>query len=102
MKQDSKGTYNDYEYKIELGSKLSADQIKDIASAIKKSPLFHRSYKFDGNTWYELRSPENQDIHKDPDANLLIGANYIYIMRETKAVWDDLSDLKRYVVQNFN
>ena len=97
MKQDSKGTYHDYEYNLKLKRKLSRNQQKNIGDAIKKSPLFHRTYNCDGNTWYELRSPNNQDLHKEPDANILIGADHLYIMRETESVWENLNDLKQCI-----
>lgn len=97
MKQDSKGTYHDHEYKIELKKKLSPNQREDVEIAIKKSPLFHRCYERDGNIWFELRSSSNQDIHKEPDASILIESDYLYIMRETKDVWKDLSDLKDFL-----
>ena len=84
------------EYVLKFKRKISASKKKAIISAITDSPLFHRSYKKDGNTWYELRSKRNQHLQNHPDATVLIATDFMYVMKKSRkeSVWKNLEKLQ--------
>jgi hypothetical protein len=88
-----------HEYVFKFKEKISPEKKKGVIEAIKTNVLFHRSYDQDGNTWYEMRSPENQNDKEAPEASLLISADFIYLMRKSKSstLWDNLDTLRDYI-----
>ena len=89
----------DCEYVLKLKEKLSPNRKRDIIDSIKASSLFFRAYENEGNTWYELRSSENQNHEESPDATLLIASDFVYIMRKEKSVplWQDLESFRHCI-----
>lgn len=87
------------EFVFKLKRKLTSAKRKAVIGAIKRSPLYHKSYKQYGAVWFELRSKKNQHPLRTPDATLTVKSDYIYIMRKSKfdPLWKDLSHLRKCI-----
>ena len=88
-----------YEYVFKFIHTLSSRKRRMIVDAIKTSPHYHRNYRRYGITWYELRSPRNQDRRDPPDATLFIETDFVYVMRKSKSVpmWKALASLQERI-----
>ena len=90
-------------FRVNFKEKLSDANRNRLIEAIQKVPQYSRYYHLQGNDWYQIRSPKNQDVKNPSDIEILLKNEYMLIMKsiDDKNCWSKLEYIQDHLGDDF-